>query len=317
VREFDEGGKKHFVVATGDYAAWDGDAATRDLATMVAETHRFWGFLPYEKYVFLLMFRPGGGGLEHRNSTLSTVRANVSESTGRWSSLGLMSHEYFHLFNVKRLRPIELGPFDFEKPPTTGNLWISEGLTSYYGNLMLVRAGLLTADAYLASLSSLIGGLQTSPGRLAQSVEQSSREVWINSNSGINPTATTVSYYNKGAVLGLLLDAKIRRATGGRKSLDDVMRLAYQRYGGERGFTSDQFVATTEEVAGVSLKDWFRRFVSATDELEYVDVLEWYGLRFTAPAGSAQPPWTLEVREDATAPQTRNLQQWLTRSAQP
>ena len=312
VREFEEGGKKHFVVAAGDYAAWDGDAATRDLAAMVAETRRFWGTLPYDKYVFLLVFRQGGGGLEHRNSTLSTVRANVSESTGRWSSLGLMSHEYFHLFNVKRLRPIELGPFDFEKPPTTGNLWISEGLTSYYGNLMLVRAGLLTIDGYLASQSSLIGGLQTSPGRLAQSVEQSSREVWTNSNSGINPTATTVSYYNKGAVLGLLLDAKIRRATDGRRSLDDVMRLAYKRYGGQRGFTSEEFLATTEEVAGVDLKDWFRRFVSATDELEYVDVLEWYGLRFTTPAGSTQA-WTLEVRGDTTAQQQRNLQQWLAR----
>ena len=310
VREFEEAGKKHLVVAAGDYASWDGDAATRDLAAMVAETRRFWGALPYERYVFLLAFRPGGGGLEHRNSTLSTVRANISEATGRWSSLGLISHEYFHLFNAKRLRPIELGPFDFEKPPTTGSLWISEGLTSYYGNLILVRAGLQTADAYLASLSSLIGRLQTSPGRLAQSVEQSSREVWTNSNSGVNPTATTVSYYNKGAVLGLLLDAKIRRATDGQKSLDDVMRLAYRRYGGDRGFTDPEFLATTEEVAGVDLKDWFRRFVSSTDELEYSDVLDLFGLRFASPPDAAEP-WTLQVRTDATAQQKRNLQSWL------
>lgn len=315
VREFEDTGKKHFVVAAGDYAAWDGDGATRDLAAMVAETRRFWGFLPYQKYVFLLVFRQGGGGLEHRNSTLSTVRATVSEATGRWSSLGLLSHEYFHLFNVKRLRPIELGPFDLERPPTTGSLWISEGVTSYYGNLLLVRAGLQTTDAYLASLSSLIGRLQTAPGRLAQSVEQSSREVWSNSNSGINPTGATVSYYNKGAVLGLLLDAKIRRVTDGRRSLDDVMRLAYERYSGERGFTAQEFLATTEEVAGTDLKDWFRRFVSSTDELDYSDVLAWYGLRFMAPPQSAEP-WTLQVREDATALQSRNLQQWLASSGE-
>ncbi len=316
VREFEEDGKKHFVAAAGDYAAWDADAATRELKTMVAETHRFWGILPYEKYVFLLVFRQGGGGLEHRNSTLSTVRANVSQSTGRWSSLGLLSHEYFHLFNVKRLRPIELGPFDFEKQPTTGNLWISEGLTSYFSDLMLVRSGLHTVDHYLASLSSLIGGLQTSPGRLAQSVEQSSREVWTNSNSGVNPSATTVSYYNKGEVLGLLLDAKIRRTTNGRRSLDDVMRLAHKRYAGERGFTTAEFIATTEEVAGADLEEWFRRFVSSTDELEYDDLLEWYGLRFIAPPGSTQAAWTLEVRDDASAQQKRNLQQWL-RGGQP
>lgn len=313
VREFEVAGKPHVVAAAGDYAAWDGDAATRDLAAMVAETRRFWGFLPYEKYVFLLVFRQGGGGLEHRNSTLSTVRATVSEATGRWSSLGLISHEYFHLFNVKRLRPIELGPFDFEKPPATASLWISEGLTSYYGNLILVRAGLQAPDAYLASLSSLIRGLQTSPGRLAQSVEQSSREVWTNSNSGINPTGATVSYYNKGAVLGLLLDAKIRRATEGRSSLDDVMRLAYERYSGDRGFTTEEFLATAGEVAGVDLKDWFRRFVSSTDELEYGDLLDWYGLRFTSPPDSADA-WTLKVRAEATAPQMRNFRKWLASS---
>ena len=139
--------------------------------------------------------------------------------------------------------------------------------------------------------------------------------MWSNSNSGINPTGATVSYYNKGAVLGLLLDAKIRRVTDGRRSLDDVMRLAYERYSGERGFTAQEFLATTEEVAGTDLKDWFRRFVSSTDELDYSDVLAWYGLRFMAPPQSAEP-WTLQVREDATALQSRNLQQWLASSGE-
>jgi predicted metalloprotease with PDZ domain len=314
VHEFEVAEKPHLVVAAGDYALWNASDATRDLAAIVGETYRFWGFLPYEKYLFLLMFRQGGGGLEHRNSNLSTVRAHVSASSGRWSALGLLSHEYFHLFNVKRLRPTELGPFDFENPPTTGSLWISEGLTSYYSDLMIVRAGLQSHENYLASLSSLIGRLQTAPGRLLQSVEQSSREVWANSNSGVNPTANTVSYYNKGAVLGLLLDAKIQRVTEGRRSLDDVLRLAYQRYSGDRGYTDDEFRLTVEEVAGTDLREWFRASISTTQELDYTDVLEWYGLHFSSSAQEPAGDWTLTMRKDATEAQKRHLQEWLASS---
>jgi predicted metalloprotease with PDZ domain len=318
VREFEVAGKKHYVVGAGDMEGWDADDATRDLATYVQEVYRFWGFLPYEKYDFLLMFRQGGGGLEHKNSTLSTVsarppagRGGAAPSGRMWSGVGLLSHEYFHLFNVKRLRPIELGPFDFEKAPTTGSLWISEGVTSYYSSLLVERAGLRTEDEYLASLSSLIGGLQNAPGRLLQSVEQSSLDVWNNSNSGVNPNANTVSYYNKGNVLGLLLDARIRRATDGRKSFDDVMRLAYKRYGGDRGFTPDEFRAVAEEIAAGDLKNWFTRSVSSVEELDYSDLLEWYGLRFTAAEGAAGN-WKIEPLSDATEAQKRHLKAWLT-----
>jgi predicted metalloprotease with PDZ domain len=177
----------------------------------------------------------------------------------------------------------------------------------------MTRAGLQTSEDYLNSLSSLIGNLQDAPGRLLQSVEQSSLEVWGNSNSGVNPAATTVSYYNKGNVLGLLLDAKIRRATDGRQSFDDVMKMAYRRYSGERGFTADEFRKTAEEVAGLDLKEWFRKAVSSAEELEYEDLLECFGLRFTT---SEQPPnaWKLVIREDATAAQRRNLEAWLAAS---
>jgi predicted metalloprotease with PDZ domain len=211
---------------------------------------------------------------------------------------------------VKRLRPIELGPFNFEEAPTTGSLWIAEGVTSYYSGLLMTRAGLHTPDEYLASLSSLIGNLQTSPGRLLQSAERSSLEVWENSNSGVNPNAGTVSYYNKGNVLGLLLDAKIRRTTNGRASFDDVMRLAYQRYSGARGFTAGEFRQTTEEVAGADLLRWFTSAVSSTDELDYTDLLEWYGLRFVTSSGPAGA-WTLERQPDRTAAQRQRLANWL------
>jgi predicted metalloprotease with PDZ domain len=318
IRTFDVAGKPHVVVSAGDTDGWDGDRATRDLHAFVEENHRFWGFLPYERYVFLLLFRPGGGGLEHRNSNLSTVVARprpradgtAAPPNPRWPSLGLEAHEYFHLFNVKRLRPIELGPFNFEKPPTTGSLWIAEGVTSYYSGLLMTRAGLQTQDEYLASLSSLIGHLQTSPGRLQQSVERSSLEVWGNSNSGVNPGAGTVSYYNKGHVIGLVLDAKIRRVTSGRASLDAGMRLAYQRYSGARGFTADEFRQTIEEVAGVDLRPWFTRAVSSTDELDYADLLEWYGLRFVTSSGPAGA-WTLERQPDQTPEQRQRVASWL------
>jgi len=329
VREFTVLGKKHYVVSAGDVEGWDGDAATRDLATFVTECERFWGFLPYDKYLFLLMFRPGGGGLEHKNSTLSTVAARPPARSAnadtpsaantppperrRWPGIGLLAHEYFHLFNVKRLRPVELGPFDFEKQPTTGSLWIAEGVTSYYSGLLMTRAGLQTSEDYLNSLSSLIGNLQDAPGRLLQSVEQSSLEVWSNSNSGVNPNATTVSYYSKGNVLGLLLDARIRRVTKGRASLDTMMQAAYQKYGGARGYTADEFREVAEKVADTDLREWFRRGVSSTEELDYSDLLEVYGLQFVTgpkPAGN----WKLEVRPDRTDAQKRQMDEWLARS---
>jgi predicted metalloprotease with PDZ domain len=308
VHEFIVAGKRHDVAAAGNPAGWDGDQAAQDLARYVAEVYRFWGFLPYDHYSFLLLFRPGGGGLEHKTSTLSTVA--VRPGAASWPGIGLLSHEYFHLYNVKRLRPVELGPFDFEHPPRTGSLWIAEGVTSYYSNLLLERAGLRTREDYLAGVSRLIAQLQSSPGRLLQSVEQSSLEVWNNSNSGVNPNASTVSYYNKGEVLGLLLDAKIRRATNSRRSLDEVMRRAYERFSGERGYTAEEFETAAEEVSGLDLRDWFHRSVSSAEELDYTDLLECYGLGFAD--GDANHRWQLEFRSSKTASQQANVAAWLT-----
>src|SRR5262249_54956262 len=169
----------------------------------------------------------------------------------RW--LSFVSHEYFHAFNVKRLRPVELGPFDYEHPPSTKSLWIAEGLTTYCGDLIVARAGLATPRDFLELLSSHIGQLQHARGRLVQNLEEASLDVWNSGTSGVGrESATKLSYYVKGPVVGFLLDARIRRATAGKKSLDDLMRLAYKRYSGERGFTPEQFQATAEEVAGVN-----------------------------------------------------------------
>src|SRR5262249_37472816 len=159
-----------------------------------------------------------------RNSTLVGVGgAGTRPGRGNLAWLGLVCHEYFHAFNVKRLRPVELGPFDYEQGPRTSGLWVSEGLTSYYGALLLCRGGLADREAHLRQLGGVIDQLQNNPGRLEQTLEQSSLEVWTSSYSGVGGGGKTVSYYVKGPVVGFLLDAHVRRATGGAKSLDDVM----------------------------------------------------------------------------------------------
>jgi predicted metalloprotease with PDZ domain len=323
VHEFEVDGSKHFLVDIGDVGSFDGQKAADELRTIVEATRRFWGFLPFKTYYFLNVFRRGGGGLEHKDSTLLTASANRTTSArANLGWLSFVSHEYFHAFNVKRLRPIELGPFDYENPPNTSSLWISEGLTSYFGELILIRAGLGSTEDYLRLLSSHISRLQSAPGRLVQTLEQSSLDVWGSGTSGVGRNqATTVDYYVKGPVVGFLLDAKILRDTGGQKSLDDVMRLAYKRYAGERGFTPEQFRAVAGEVAGVDLRIWFQKAVSSTEELDYTEALDWFGLRFAPRADTEKKEepkkkepaceWKLEVRADASDSQKQRLQKLL------
>jgi predicted metalloprotease with PDZ domain len=314
VSEFEVEGSKHFLVNIGAAGEWDSRKAADAIEKIVRENRRMWGFLPFKRYVFLIAFRQGGGGLEHMNSTLVTTSPTSMQTPARFVSwLDFISHEYFHAFNVKRLRPVELGPFDYEKEARTPSLWVSEGLTSYYGELIVSRAGLGTPQDFLARLSSHIDQLQKSPGRLLQSLEQSSSEVWTNSFSGVRADGKTVSYYVKGPVVGFLLDARIRRATEGAKSLDDVMKLAYQRYSGERGFTPEQFRKTAEEVAGVDLTAWFTKAVSSAEELDYAEALDWFGLRFAKQEGeqAEKKTWKLEIREDATEAQKGRLKEWL------
>jgi len=307
VHEFDAGGVRHVLADAGALpAAYDGAMAAANLERIARATGRFWGFLPYDRYVFLNVFRQGGGGLEHAASTLLTSSANMSGG-GNAGWLSFVAHEYFHAINVKRLRPVELGPFDYERPPATASLWIAEGLTSYYGNLLTARAGLTTTQQYLASLSNAIRSLQSSPGRLLQTLEQSSLGIFATGGSGVGGDRNaTVSYYVKGEVVGWLLDARIRRATNGERSLDDVMRLAYRRFGGAHGYTNAQFEATAAEVAGTDLAGFFQRALRSTEDLDFSEALDWYGLRFT---DTGEPPraWTLEVRPDATTPPQEHL----------
>ncbi|MEE8143220.1 MAG: hypothetical protein V3T77_08970, partial [Planctomycetota bacterium] len=270
VYEFEVGGKKHFLVNQGEGGIWDGPRSAVDVEKIAAENLRFWGQLPYEKYVFLNLISESGGGLEHLNSTLmmtSRWRSRVPKDYRGW--LGLVSHEFFHTWNVKRLRPVELGPFDYEREVHTKSLWIAEGLTSYYDDLLLHRAGLYDRKQYLKALSRQIESLQTTPGRKVQPLEMASYDSWIKHyRRNENSPNTTISYYTKGAVVGFLLDAEVRRATDGERSLDDVMRLAYERYSGKRGYTPQEFRAVVSEVAGTDLSEWLQRALETTQELD-------------------------------------------------
>ena len=312
IHPFDVRGHTFELVDVGQPASWDGARAAADLARIVRANDLVWHDLPFQRYVFLNVFRRGGGGLEHKNSTLLTAgdRAATPEGYRRW--LAFVAHEYVHAFNVKRLRPVELGPFDYEREPHTPSLWEAEGVTTYLADLALARAHLSTPEQFLADISGEIADLESEPGRLVQSVAQSSLDVWTNSMSGINADSSTVSYYVKGAVLGFLLDARVRHASGGRRSLDDVMRLAYRRYGGERGFTPDEFRAVAGEVAGTDLSAWFRRAVDSTAELDYGEALDWFGLRFADPGASGRARWSLAARPDASAAQQAHLHALLT-----
>lgn len=282
VHEFTVDGKRHSLVNIGGEAFWDAERATKDVQKIVEQHRATWGFLPYDHYLFFNFIVDAGGGLEHKNSTvLMTRRFQMRTRKGYIDWLDLVSHEQFHAWNVKRLRPVALGPFDYENENYTTNLWISEGFTDYYGSLDVVRAGLMTPVEYLKRLSDDVHMLQTTPGRLVQPVAMASYDAWIKFYRPDENTANTgISYYNKGALIAWVLDAKVRRATNDAHSLDDVMRIAYQRYSGAKGFTNEQFVDVVREIGGAEVATWLNRTITTTDELDYRDALSWLGLDF-------------------------------------
>jgi predicted metalloprotease with PDZ domain len=178
-------------------------------------------------------------------------------------------------------------------------LWIAEGITDYYGDLAVARAGFLGRDEFLGQLSGRIEELQGSPGRLVQSAEQASYDAWIKYyRPDENTGNTSVSYYTKGALLGFLLDATVRTATSGKSSLDDVMKAAYEKYSGDRGYTPAQFRAVAEQVAGQSLAAFWATAVEGTSELDYAAALAAFGLRLRVPATTSTPWLGIATRND-------------------
>ena len=283
VKTFEVDGKRHHLVLEGDPSLFDADRAAADVKKIVEAGKGVMGRLDYPHYFFLNMVVEAGGGLEHKNAFL-TMSGRYTTRTHRayvnW--LNLVGHEYFHNWNVKRLRPVELGPFDYETETYTKALWVAEGFTDYYGALLVARAGLSTPVEYLDELSNTIEQVQMRPGRLVQPVDMASFDTWIKQyRPDENSLNTSIDYYSKGASIAFMLDAKIRRATAGAKTLDDAMRVAYARYSGAKGYTLEQFYAVMSEVAGANLTPWFTDTVSSTAELDFSEALDYYGLRFT------------------------------------
>lgn len=301
VKTFEVDGKRHHLVLEGDPSLFDADRAAADVKKIVEAGRAAMGKFDYPHYFFLNMVTESGGGLEHKNAFL-TMSSRFTTRTRRayvnW--LNLVGHEYFHNWNVKRLRPVELGPFNYETETYTKSLWVAEGFTDYYGALLVRRAGLQTTAEYFDELSNAIEQVQMRPGRNVQPVDMASFDTWIkqyrpDENSG----NTSIDYYTKGAAIAFMLDAKIRKATSGARTLDTAMRLAYDRYSGAKGYTPEQFQQTMAEVAGVDLTTWFADVVSSTKELDFTEALGYYGLRFTpVDLTSARPTMGASTRND-------------------
>ena len=265
---------------------------------------------PMDRYVFLtLAVGDGYGGLEHRASTaLICARADLpvlgqsAMSEGYRTFLGLCSHEYFHTWNVKRVKPAVFAPYDLRQENYTPLLWLFEGFTSYYDDLTLLRTGLIDAPAYLGLLAKTINGVLRGSGRLKQSVAESSVDAWTKYyRQDENAPNAIVSYYTKGSLVALLFDLTIRRETRGKKSLDDVMRQLWRRYGrlfytegGGRGVTDAEVEVLFDEVTGLHLKPLFDLAVRGTRDLPLQEMLAAFAVEMVNKANSGKP--SLDVR---------------------
>lgn len=266
-----------------------GDDRTRsnrlaeDLRSIVAATLPIVGPLDTDRYTFIIHFDPDAlhDGMEHLTST-QIVRGSSLDDDRYEDLLTVAAHELFHAWNVKRLRPVELGPWDYTRENYTTSLWIAEGLTSYYADRILLRAGLLSPERFLDALERQIAVLQSTPGRKLLSLEQASFDTWLytatRGRQRSNP-ALPVNYYNKGHVVGAMLDLEIRRRTAGTRSLDDVFRTLYRRFYVEapastyylkgRGYRGEDFLAAVNEIAGSDFGGFFARYVSGVEEIDY------------------------------------------------
>ncbi len=290
VETFKVRGIPHYLVIDGP-GNYDLEQLVLDTRKIVEAAAEVFNGLPYKHYTFFCEMSPDRfNGLEHRNSThMIFPRWTFQPRKDYVLALSLIAHEFFHTWNVKRLRPAGLGPFDYSKETYTTLLWFAEGFTSYYDLLLLRRAGCISPREFLDEVGREIRRLKMTPGRLVHSLEDSSRDAWIKLYAAhADSPNTTISYYNKGSLFGMALDLSIRDATRGKKSLDDVMRLLFQRFFVEedRGFQPQDVEQAVKEVAGKRLTALFDLIVRSTEEVEWDRYLRLAGLEL----GSRQEP---------------------------
>jgi len=300
VRSFEVGGVKHEVSIFGS-APIDPEKFITDIKGIVEKTTAIFGHVPYDRYVFLVNFTDTtGGGLEHLNSTMCfSPRLRLVPKEEYDQTMGLFSHEFFHAWNVKRLRPEGLGPFDYTAETYTKSLWIAEGITSYYDDLILRRSGIYSVEEYLDAFVSNVNVLKSLPGSRYQSAEEASFDTWTkfykpNENS---PNVTS-SYYTQGAIIGWMLDMVIRKKSGGSRSLDEVMKKIYNdvflKQG--RGYADEEFEAACVQIGGQEAEAVYAARVRGREDIDYDRYLGYVGLKLTSKEEKAEPKGYLGVK---------------------
>jgi predicted metalloprotease with PDZ domain len=313
-------GIEHDIVISGRVPNLDMARLQTDLqkicATQIAFFEPIEKRAPMQRYVFLtLAVGDGYGGLEHRASTaLICARADLPSTAtppsaepgeGYLKFLGLCSHEYFHTWNVKRIKPAVFAPYDLQTENYTPLLWLFEGFTSYYDDLMLVRAGVIGEATYLKLLGKTVGGVLRGSGRTKQSIADSSFDAWSKYyRQDENAPNAIISYYTKGSLVALAFDLTIRAKTGGARTLDDVMLALWQRFGsdfyegGARGVTEKEVEALFDEVSGVKLRQLFERYIRGTDDVPVAKLYAPFGVKLADERKSAKPSFDAGIGRD-------------------
>jgi predicted metalloprotease with PDZ domain len=300
--DFDNAGA-HFRVAV-DARDWDRGVLNEALHRITSYEVNLMRGAPFSEYTFIFHIAPyadvGGGGMEHMNST-----AIAASSTS--SAAAIAAHEFFHAWNVKRIRPQTLEPVDYSKEQYTRALWFAEGVTNTYASFTLERTGLWTRQQFYSDLASQIADLESRSARKWQSAEESSLDAWFEKYDGYNRPSRSISYYDKGQILGVMLDLAIRDATDDHKSLDDVMRRMNEEYARRGRYYDDSngVLRAVNEVTGKDFSGFFRRYVSGTDEIPYNKFLSIAGLQLTLNA--TQPSDPTAAIEEIPHPSARQL----------
>lgn len=283
--DFEALGKPHCWVVWGD-GPFDSEQVIRDTQRIIETEAAIFGGVPYDRYLFLLHLAPSGyGGLEHKTScSLIYERQGLQDPASYERFMQLVAHEFFHLWNVKRIRPDALECFDYDQENYTPSLWFCEGVTSYYDLWLPFRAGIYGANTFLAALGKDVTRLLTTPGRLVQPLGESGFDAWIKLyRREAHSDNNQISYYLKGELVALLLELLIRDRSANQRSLDDVMRLMWQRFGkDEVGFSPAELQIAFEEVAGEPLTELFHLCLATTEELPLGDYLAPFGLGLEA-----------------------------------
>ena len=281
VFDFMASGVKHTVAMYGE-GNYDIPSLKRDMAKVIETETAVFGVNPNKEYVFIVHnVVEGQGGLEHCNSSTLSVNRWTYGGSDYLNFLNLVAHEYFHLWNVKRIRPIELGPFDYDQENYTSLLWVMEGFTSYYDELLLLRAGFYTKEEFLNKLQGSINYVEGSVGSRVQPVAHASFDAWIKAYRPTeNSSNTTMTYYTRGYVLGAIFDAMIIDHSKGKQCLDHFLQHLYKKFYVElnRGFSEAEFKTELEKFTGKNLDDFFKKYINGTEILPYAEVFDKVGL---------------------------------------